>query len=203
MTKPGLLIVFSGPSGVGKDTLLQRFLPSREDCVLSVSATTRPPRPGEQDGVQYHFMSREAFQALAERGEMLEYAHYGDNFYGTPKACVDNALAEGKNVILEIEVQGAMQIRELRPDAVFVFVMPPSWEVLRRRLENRGTEDSEALAKRLAAAKAELALACEYDYVIINDNLDRCSQDLDAVITAAGYSAHHMKQWIEEVASHA
>lgn len=203
MTKPGLLIVFSGPSGVGKDTLLRRFLQTRDDCVLSVSATTRTPRRDETDGVDYFFMSRERFGELAAKGEMLEYAQYGGNFYGTPRGAVDQQLAKGKNVILEIEVQGAMQIKRKRPEAVFVFVMPPDWDSLRGRLAGRGTETEETIAQRLGDARAEIFGAKEYDYIIVNDDIDRCVRALDAVITAAGCAYENMKDFIEEVSSHA
>lgn len=207
MTKPGLLIVFSGPSGVGKDTVLRRFLErdpaGGSDCALSVSATTRDPRAGEQEGVDYSFITRERFGELVARGEMLEYAQYGDNLYGTPRQAVDDQLAVGINVILEIEVQGAMQIKKLRSDAVFVFIMPPSWDCLRRRLESRGTETAESLQKRLEVAEAEMKRAGEYDYILINDDIDHCVEALHTVITAAGYSARHMRDFIEEVSSHA
>lgn len=203
MTKRGLLIVFSGPSGVGKDTLLRQFLGRRRDCVLSVSATTRPPRPGEAEGRDYFFISRERFEELAARGEMLEYADYGGNLYGTPREKIDRQLAAGKNVILEIETQGAMQIKRLCPDAVFVFVMPPDRDCLHRRLESRGTETPESLRQRLDCANAEMRGALDYDYILINDDLDRCVGDLDAVLTAAAYSARRMKDFVEEVSSHA
>lgn len=203
MTKQGLLIVFSGPSGVGKDTLLHHLLEKDQRCVLSVSATTRAPRPGEVDGVDYFFISRERFGELVARGEMLEYAQYGDNLYGTPRQPVNEQLASGTNVILEIEVQGAMQIKKQHPDAVFIFVMPPDWQTLCTRLQNRGTETSDVLARRLALARAEIRRAAEYDYVLVNDHIERCVEHFSAVITAAGATARHMKQFIEEVACHA
>lgn len=203
MTKSGLLIVFSGPSGVGKDTVLGRFLQKQPDCALSVSATTRTPRPGEMEGEDYFFLSRERFGELVARGDMLEYAQYGGNLYGTPRQAVDKQLRQGKNVILEIEVQGALQIRKQRPDAVFVFVMPPSWESLVSRLKSRGTESTQALELRLAAARCEMLKARDYDYILINDDLDRCVDRLAAVIQAAQCSVNHMKDFIEEVSSHA
>lgn len=203
MTKQGLLIVLSGPSGVGKDTVLRRFLQRDARCVLSVSATTRPPREGEADGREYYFISRERFGELAARGEMLEYASYSDNLYGTPKSAVDSQLARGKNVILEIDVKGAMCVRELRPDAVLVFLAPPDWQTLRKRLEGRGTETAESLEQRLVLARGEMSSAGEYDYILINNDVDACCDNLSAVVTAAGYSARHMKEYIEEVLSHA
>lgn len=204
MTKRGLLIVLSGPSGVGKDTILHRFLEQRsEDCVLSVSATTREPRPGEVDGKDYFFLSREKFGELAASGEMLEYAQYGGNLYGTPRAAVDAQLEAGRHVILEIEVQGAMQIKTLRPDAVFVFIMPPSWECLESRLSNRGTETPESLQRRLAHARTEMTYANKYDYVLVNDEISRCAHQFSAVVDAAQCANHNMREFIEEVISNA
>lgn len=203
MTKRGLLIVFSGPSGVGKDTILRQFLQGAHDCALSVSATTRPPRDGEVDSRDYHFITKDEFRGLIDRGEMLEYAEYNGNFYGTPRSYVDAQLRDGKNVILEIEVQGAMNIKNQRPDAVFVFVMPPDWDSLRRRLENRGTETADSLAGRLALARRELGCADQYDYILVNDDLTACCESLGAVITAAGCAVGNMKEFIEEVRIHA
>lgn len=203
MTKRGMLIVFSGPSGVGKDTVLHRFLEREPGCELSVSATTRPPRPGERDGVDYHYITRERFEGMIAAGEMLEWAEYSGNLYGTPLAPVEERLDGGINVILEIEVQGAEKIRRDRRDAMFIFVMPPSWECLRARLENRGTETAEMLERRLRAAHDEIQGAARYDYVIVNDDIDRCVDCLRSVITAAEHSARYMKDFIGEVLSHA
>jgi len=185
MTKKGLLIVFSGPSGVGKDTVLQQLLRQRGDCAVSVSATTRPPRPGEADGVDYYFISRARFEEMAAGGEMLESASFAGNLYGTPAQLVERLRQQGVHVILEIEVQGALQIRRKCPDAVFVFLMPPSVEALRLRLTSRGTEPVEAVEKRLAVAAREMAMAREYDYVIVNDSVEQSCKELDAVINTA------------------
>lgn len=201
--KKGLLIVLSGPSGVGKDTVLSLYLQQEQNCTLSVSATTRAPRANEADGRDYHFISREQFGELVAKGEMLEYAQYGDNLYGTPKSVVEQQLATGKNIILEIEAQGAMQVKKLRPDAVFVFIMPPSWEALCQRLQNRGTETAESLAQRLDAAKLEMRGAKDYDYILINDDIQTCSRNLATVITAAGFSNQNMMKFVEEVSLHA
>lgn len=199
MTKRGLLVVFSGPSGVGKDTVLGAFLEKNPGCRLSVSATTRPPRPGEEDGVDYRFISRDRFLQMAASGEMLEYAEYGGNLYGTPRAEVETLLEQGLTVILEIEVQGAMQIREKCPQALFVFLFPPSWDALRQRLSGRGTESRESLDRRLAAAKHEMSQAGRYDYVIISHSVEESCDKLRAVLVAESCKASKLEQEIEEV----
>jgi guanylate kinase len=201
MTKRGLLIVFSGPSGVGKDTVLGRFLLEDKRCVRSVSATTREPREGEIDGRDYHFMSQEKFGELVARGEMLEYTKYGgnDHYYGTPKKAVENQLARGLNVVLKIEVEGAMDIKKQRPDAVLVFLSPPDWNTLRARLENRASETPEVLERRLATAKYELSFASQYDYVLVNHQVEHCCQDLSAVVTAAGHATKNMTTFLKGV----
>ena len=197
--KRGQLIVFSGPSGVGKGTILARYMAGREDICYSVSATTRAPRPGEVDGQQYFFLTREAFEARIAAGKMLEYAQYSGNYYGTPKQFVEDKLAAGVDVVLEIEVQGAAKVREACPEALFIFVLPPSFEVLRDRLTGRGTEDAATVQKRLDAALGELSRAGTYDYVIVNDDLDRAVEDLATVVQAARCSVKFQKKLIEEV----
>jgi guanylate kinase len=199
MTKRGLLIVFSGPSGAGKGTVLRRFLLEDKRCVLSVSATTRQPRDGEIDGRDYHFITREKFGELVARGEMLEYATYNGNLYGTPKKAVENQLARGLSVILEIEVEGAMHIKQQRPDSVFVFLAPPDWNTLRTRLENRGSETPEDLERRLAVARNELTFAHQYDYVLVNHEVEHCCKDLSAVVTAAGHASKNMTTFLKGV----
>lgn len=179
----GLLVVLSGPSGCGKGTMVAEIL-KRGDCAVSVSATTRAPREGEENHVHYHFLSREEFeQRIADDG-LLEYATYCDNYYGTPKKEVEEMRAAGKHVILEIEVQGAFQIRERCPDAVLVFTVPPSIAELRRRLHKRGTETDEVIEKRIARAMEELPLAAQYDYIILNDALEDAVSDFGAVLRA-------------------
>ena len=177
----GLLIVVSAPSGCGKGTLLAEVL-RNDNFYYSVSATTRAPREGEVNGVNYHFTSKEDFEKLIASGGVLEYAQYCGNYYGTPKKAVEDKLAEGKDVILEIEVQGAMKIKQSCPEAVFVFILPPSVETLKERLEKRGTETADVIAKRVAEARGEIEKAYNYDYVIVNDDLDTAvSQFIEAV----------------------
>ena len=179
----GLLIVLSGPSGCGKGTIIAEVM-KRGGCALSVSATTRAPRTGETDGVNYHFLTKAEFeQRIAENG-FLEHAVYCDNYYGTPRREVEQMRAEGKHVILEIEVQGAFQIRERCPEAVLIFTMPPSFTELRRRLEKRGTETEDVIEKRIARAKEELPLAAQYDYIVLNDALEDAVEDFFHIVRA-------------------
>lgn len=183
MTNKGRLIVFSAPSGCGKGTMLAEILKD-EHFYCSVSATTRSPRDGEIDGVNYYFLKKEDFEKKIENNEFLEYACYCDNYYGTLVSEVENKLNEGINVILEIEVQGAMKIRQIRPDALFIFISPPSVEELRRRLRKRGTESEDIIEKRVAQAEKELSFVSEYDYDIVNAALEDAISDFFAVIRA-------------------
>lgn len=178
----GLLLVLSGPSGCGKGTIVSRILSQREDTVLSVSITTRAPRPGEIDGVHYYFITRERAEEMIQGGEMLEYAQYSGNYYGTPRAAVEAQLEAGKNVILEIEVQGALQVMERVADHVSVFLAVPSMEELERRLRNRATETEESIQKRLAAAEFELEHAKDYQYIVLNDELEAAIAQLNTII---------------------
>ena len=177
----GLLIVFSGPSGTGKDTVLEVLL-KKSDVQKSVSATTRAMRPGERDGLDYYFVTRDQFLSMIENGEMLEYAEYVGNYYGTPLGPVREWTANGTDVILKIEVQGGAQVKRKYPDSVGIFIMPPSIEELERRLRGRGTDDEAAVQKRLAVAMEEMKCAPQYDYTVVNDDVENAVKDVLAVI---------------------
>lgn len=191
----GRLIIFSAPSGCGKGTVSETVCKD-ERFVVSVSATTRSPREGEIDGVHYHFITREAFEKKIEIGEMLEYAQYCDNYYGSPADMIEKNLNAGKNVILEIEVQGALQIMQKCPDAVSIFMVPPSIAELERRLRKRGTETDDVIAKRIARAKEEIPFSKHYQYVIVNDALEDAVADFKAVVRAEEQKYENMKDMI-------
>ena len=176
------LSVLSGPSGVGKGTVVARIRSDYPDIWVSVSCTTRVPRPGERDGVEYYFVTREQFLALAEAGDLLEYAEFAGNLYGTPRTPVERRLAGGQLTLLEIDLQGARQVRAAMPDARLVFLAPPSWAELERRLTRRGTETGAAVAVRLEQARVELAAENEFDTVVINDDVDRAAAELAALL---------------------
>lgn len=183
----GRLFVVSGPSGVGKGTVISKMMKKDPSLWKSVSATTRKPREGEVDGVDYCFVERSDFERAAEGGGFLEWAEYSGNLYGTPASSVQAHLDAGENVILEIEVQGAMQVRKSAPEAVLVFVKPPSMDELERRLRGRGSESEEAMASRLEAARMELSREMEYDYVFVNDDVDTTVDEmLDCIANAGG-----------------
>jgi guanylate kinase len=185
----GQLVVVSGPSGSGKSTLIRRALahPAGKDLELSVSATTRPRRPGELDGVHYHYLSRDEFDRKLKAGEFLEWAEYNDHCYGTPAQPVFDALAAGKSVLLEIEVKGALQVRKLAPSTFFVFIRTPSFRTLEQRLLLRGTETEASLHRRLIKAREELAEAHWYDVQLINDDLDRSVEAFLGALRSNGY----------------
>ena len=195
----GTLIVYSGPSGVGKGTLLLPYLQAHPEAALSVSMTTRSPRPGERDGVEYYFVSKQRFDEEIGQGGLLEYAQYSGNYYGTPRRMVEEKIAQGKDVFLEIEVQGAMKIKQTFPEAVFIFVMPPSWEVLKKRLTGRGTEPPEVVERRLAAAQDEIHMAEKYDYIIVNDDLEAAGKKLEAVVIAAKCEARRLQETVRQL----
>ena len=184
MSDKGKLIVISGPSGAGKSTVLFKAIEGRKDICFSTSVTTRKPRPGELDGREYFFVKRERFMEMIEKGELLEHAEYVNNCYGTPKAYVEQKMKEGFNVILDIEVQGARQVNEKMPDAVKIFIIPPSIDELAKRLRGRGTDTEEAIEGRLNRARQEYDEANFYDYIIINDDVDTAAAELSAIIRA-------------------
>lgn len=182
--KRGKTFIVSGPSGVGKSTVLHELFSRRNDLYFSVSATTRPARSGEEDGVHYHFLDVDRFQRWIAEDQFLEYAEYVGNFYGTPKRFVDEAMDRGRDVILDIEVQGADQVADKRPETVRIFIAPPSWAELERRLSSRGTDSQEKIQKRLVRAKAEFQAAHAYDYFVINDSVENAVRELEAIMTA-------------------
>ncbi len=178
----GSLIVISAPSGGGKGTIIAELLKQNRNIKYSISATTRAPREGEVDKVHYHFISKEEFKDKIENKEMLEYAVYCDNYYGTPKAAVLEALEKGDDIILEIEVQGGAQIKEIMPECVSIFITPPSIEILEQRLRKRGTESEEKINMRIKTAKEELKSREDYDFVVINDTLEKAVEEVAAII---------------------
>lgn len=193
MTNPGLLIVISGPSGTGKGTICRSLFQRRPDIFFSVSATTRPPRDGEIDGKNYHFLNKEKFEEMLAQDEFLEWASVYDNYYGTPKKPVINALANGKDVLLEIDIQGALKIKEKAPQGVYIFIAPPSLDVLRTRIINRGTDSLEVINKRMGQAQSELERFQEYNYVVINDKLEDAVDKVESIIIAEQCRADRFK----------
>jgi len=180
--KKGLLIVLSGPSGSGKGTLLAKFFEAWPNAAYSVSATTRAPRPGEVEGRHYFFMDKPRFEELIEKGEFVEYANYAGNYYGTPLKKVQELREQGRDVVLEIEVQGGLQVKERCDDATMVFLSPSTFEILEARLRGRGTEDEETIQRRMAIAREEYALRHNYDYHVINDELEQALSDLVDIV---------------------
>lgn len=180
----GKTFIISGPSGVGKSTVLKALLEKRSNLYFSISATTREPRPGEVDGLHYRFMDVDAFRQRIADEEFLEYAEYVGNFYGTPKKYVDEAMEAGRDVILDIEIQGALQVCDKRPGTPRIFIAPPSWAELERRLTERGTDSPEKVQKRLLRAKVEFQTAHTYDYFVINDTVETAVAELNAILTA-------------------
>lgn len=189
----GQLIVLSGPSGVGKSTVIAELLGQRENIYFSVSYTTRGPRVGEQDGVNYNFVGRQEFERMIAQGELLEYAEYVDNYYGTSLKLIRDKLEAGVDVLLDIEVQGAAKVRKRVPDAIFIFIIPPSFEELSRRLHRRNTDNDEVIEGRLKKAKMEFKEIPNYDYLVINDKVSNAVEEIEAILTASECRVEHRK----------
>lgn len=199
MKRKGILIVVSGFSGAGKGTLVKKLVEEYDGYALSISATTRQPRPGEKEGREYFFLQKEQFEAKIAENGLIEYACYCDNYYGTPREYVESQLADGKDVILEIEIQGALKIKQQYSDALLLFVMPPSTAELRRRLVGRGTETEEVIDKRMRRAAEEAKGIEEYEYIVVNDNLEVCVRQLHEIITAAHSTPNRNKEFIADI----
>lgn len=199
MGQKGILMVLSGFSGAGKGTLIKALLKKYDEYALSVSMTTRAPREGERDGVDYFFTTREKFEETIVQNGLVEYALYCGNYYGTPRAYVEEQLAVGRNVILEIEIQGALKIKKKFPDSLLIFVTPPNAAELKRRLEGRGTENAEAIARRLARASEESEGIEAYDYIVVNDDLEECAEELHRLVDASRKTPARCKRLIEEI----
>ncbi len=195
----GVLYIVSGPSGSGKDTILAEVLGQRPDLKLSVSSITRPMREGEKEGDKYHFISREEFETLLKNNMFLEHNVFVGNYYGTPKTPVLECLNSGRDMIVEVDVNGAAQIRAKMPEAVSIFIMPPSFEVLKKRLSGRGTESAELVEKRLNAALEEISRAKEYDYIVVNDELDTAVEEFITLLTSGRLTYKNKKYIIDEV----
>ena len=199
MKKQGTLVVVSGFAGTGKGTVMKELLGRYDSYALSISATTRNPRPGETDGKEYFFKTKEEFEQMIEQGEFVEYACYVGNYYGTPKKYVQEQLAAGKDVILEIEIQGALNIKSQFPDALLLFIAPPSADVLKARLVGRGTETEEVIEQRLARAVEESKGIENYDYLVVNDDLDECVENVHQMIQSAGWKMSRREADVEEL----
>ncbi len=195
----GSLVVVSGFSGAGKGTVMKRLLEKYDNYALSVSATTRQPREGEQEGVSYFFKTPDAFSDMIAKGELIEYANYCGNFYGTPKSYVEQQLQAGKDVLLEIEVQGALKVKAQIPDAVLVFITPPSMLELEARLRGRQTETEDVIAKRMARAKEEAGIMEQYDYLVVNDALETCVDELHGLIQKQHDRISQQKAFIDKI----
>ncbi len=207
MKRKGILIVVSGFSGTGKGTLMKELVHAYDDYALSVSMTTRDPRPGEEEGKEYFFVSEEEFKQKISEDGLIEYANYCDHYYGTPREYVERQLEKGKDVILEIEIQGALKIKQKFPTALLMFVMPPDAAELKKRLEGRGTESPEVIAQRISRAAEEAVGIEEYDFLVINDKLEECVKEMHALIQAAHSTPvrnteliHNIRKELEELA---
>ena len=199
MANIGVLIVLSGPSGTGKDSILKELKKIRDDFEISISCTTRSPRTGEIDGKDYYFLTKSEFMNKVDAGDMLEWATFCGNYYGTPKHELEDRLNAGINIILEIEVQGAEQVIKNSSEAVSIFVLPPSVQILKERLKNRGSDSLDAIEMRTREAAREISLAENYDYVVVNDDLKRCASDISKIIDCEKLKTVHRKNIIKEV----
>lgn len=199
MKKRGLLIVISGFAGSGKGTLMKRLTGDYENYALSVSMTTREPRSGEVHGREYFFVSKEEFEQKIQDGGLIEYASYVEHYYGTPRAYVEEQIAAGKDVILEIEIQGALKVKKRFPDAILIFVLPPSVEELYQRLKRRGTETEDVIRKRMCRAAEEAEAIEKYDYIMINDELERSVKELHGIIEAAHHTPGRNEEFIRDI----
>lgn len=195
----GVLLIVSGFAGSGKGTLMKAITDKYDNYALSISATTRSPRPGEEDGREYFFKTKEEFEAMIEAGELLEHACYVGNYYGTPKPYVDKMLEAGKDVILEIEIQGALQVKEKCPDALLIFVMPPNVEEIYNRLKKRNTETEEVIRKRMERGSQEALEISKYDYLMINDDINECMERLHQVVQSTKLSVNRNLEFLEDV----
>ncbi len=198
MSKRGVLTIISGFSGAGKGTVVKEMV-KRYGYGLSISATTRAPREGEVDGREYFFKTKEAFEKMIVQNELIEYAQYVENYYGTPKEYVMQQLEQGTDVILEIEMQGALHVKEVIPEVNLVFLTPPSAQELEKRLRNRGTETDEVIAKRLSRAKEECAYMAQYDYIVVNDDLEECVEKMHGLIQSLHYKKENQMALIQSV----
>ena len=199
MYNRGILLVVSGFAGSGKGTLMTELTKRYDNYALSVSATTRAPRPGEIDGKHYFFVTKEKFEEMVDKGELLEHACYVGNYYGTPKAFVEKQLSEGKDVILEIDIQGGLQIKKLMPDALLLFVMPPNVQEIYNRLKKRGTEDEPTIQKRMARGREEAELLKQYDFLVVNDDLEECTKRLHYTVQNCKYSISRNMDFISDI----
>lgn len=199
----GLLLVLSGPSGVGKGTVCKALRERMPNVVYSVSATTRAPRAGELEGVNYFFKTKQQFKEMIDHDQLLEWAEYVGNYYGTPRRFVEETLASGRDVILEIEVQGALQVKQKFPQGIFLFLAPPDLEELENRIVGRGTETEDSIRNRMLMAKAEIELMDQYDYVVVNDVIESACDKIKAIVTAEHLKKdrqiHKFRKWLKEV----